>query len=440
MTPDFQQRMVEATRLTRTGNLSAATALIQAALGGATMTGMPPAAATSPAPAAVDIIDVEARVIDHGPAEVDAAFTTKTAGRRAASGTGGSTGAFPFTPPSGQAGSMGFGPMAFNPMELGLPAGQFLHPDLFNTAQAAKGPATGTGRADHDATRFADATAPRGTLTRGHFRHPSAGQRDYLLFSPPAEAGAGPRPLVVMLHGCTQNADDFAAGTRMNELASEAGFHVLYPDQSRQHNPQGCWNWFKHNHQQRERGEPAVLAGMVREVARQHDIDPDRIYVAGLSAGGAMAAILGRRYPDLFAAVGVHSGLAAGAARDLPSALAAMQRGAPGQLGSSRSIPTIVFHGDRDTTVHPDNAAHVMNGAGHAGHGQGERIERAGLRSSTRRVHRAADGRIVAEQWLIDGAGHAWSGGSPAGSYTDPQGPDASAEMWRFFRQHRRQP
>lgn len=418
MTRDFQQQMAEATRLTRAGNLGAATALIQAALGGATITGMPAASAAMPpsAPTA-DVIDVEARVVDWGPAEPDPNLTRK-----------------PARPGGSGFGTAGFGTSAFNPMDAGL----FSARAPFGQAMGADAP-----NADQH-TRFADAGSAaspvKGKLSRGQFRHPSAGQRDYLLFSPPAEAGAGPRPLVVMLHGCTQNADDFAAGTRMNELASEAGFHVLYPDQSRQHNPQGCWNWFKHNHQQRERGEPAVLAGMVREVARQHDIDPDRIYVAGLSAGGAMAAILGKRYPDLFAAVGVHSGLAAGAARDLPSALAAMQRGAPGQRSGKHTIPTIVFHGTRDTTVHPDNAGHVMKSAGHGGKGQREQIERPGVRSSTREVHRAADGRIVAEQWLIDGAGHAWSGGSPAGSYTDPQGPDASAEMWRFFQQHRRQP
>ncbi|MDO5101784.1 MAG: PHB depolymerase family esterase [Lautropia sp.] len=416
MTPDFQQQLAEATRLTRAGNLGAATALIQAALGGGAVTGMPAAAMTPSAPTP-DVIDVEARIIDWGPGEADPTHTRK-----------------PARPDRAGFGTANFGTSAFNPMDAGLFSARpsFGRPMAADARQAARH----TGFADAGST----ASPIKGKLIRGQFRHASAGQRDYLLFSPPAEAGAGPRPLVVMLHGCTQNADDFAAGTRMNELASKAGFHVLYPDQSRQHNPQGCWNWFKHNHQQRDRGEPAVLAGMVRQVARQHDIDAECIYVAGLSAGGAMAAILGKRYPDLFAAVGVHSGLAAGAAQDLPSALAAMQRGAPGQHSSNRPIPTIVFHGNRDTTVHPDNGSHVMKSAGHAGSGQSEQIERPGRRSSTRQVHLAPDGRIVAEQWVIDGAGHAWSGGSPAGSFTDPQGPDASAEMWRFFRQHRRQP
>ncbi len=175
-------------------------------------------------------------------------------------------------------------------------------------------------------------------------------QRDYKLYVPP-QAGERPLPLVVMLHGCTQQPDDFAAGTRMNEAARRQGCFVLYPAQSRQANPQRCWNWFKHNHQERGRGEPALLVAMTRNVMAQHAIDPARVYVAGLSAGGAMATILGAAYPDVYAALGVHSGLAAGAAKDLPSALAAMQSGGRADSGAVSRLPTIVFHGDADTTA-----------------------------------------------------------------------------------------
>ncbi|MEO5670130.1 MAG: PHB depolymerase family esterase, partial [Ramlibacter sp.] len=216
-------------------------------------------------------------------------------------------------------------------------------------------------------------------------------------------------------------------------------FFVLYPEQSQQANPQRCWNWFKHTHQVRDRGEPALLAGLVRELMAQHAIDPARVYVAGLSAGGAMAAILGDTYPDIFAGVGVHSGLATGAAKDLPSAFGAM-RDAPRPGPTTRSgMPTIVFHGDADSTVHPGNSGHVIAASVHEeAEAELEEGVAAGGRGYTRELHRAADGTVVAEHWVVHGAPHAWSGGSASGSYTDPRGPDASAEMARFFLEHRR--
>jgi len=222
--PHFHKFMAEATRLTQSGDLTAATAMIQRALNQHAFAAEPPASEDI-------VIDIEAREVPPCPG-------------------------VPLMP----------GPTL---------------------------PMIGKGHVEYG--RFGEGRAAR----------------EFRLFVPPPGACVGPRPLVLMLHGCTQDPDDFAAGTRMDKLGRVHGLYVLYPAQSRQANPQGCWNWFKSSHQQRGRGEPATLAGMTRRVMVQHDIDPSRVYVAGLSAGGAMAAILAQAYPDLYAAVGVHSGLAA---------------------------------------------------------------------------------------------------------------------------------
>ena len=361
MNPQFQHLMNEATRLTRAGDLQAATAAIQSALGGASGV-----EARSPNPL-FTAIDVDAyEVPDARPAEAD---VYEVPGTRPAPG---------------------------------------------------------------------DAAVP-GSFIAGSYGT-AAARREYKLYIPPG-AGSEPLPLVVMLHGCTQNPDDFAAGTAMNEVARAGGLYVLYPAQSRKANPQGCWNWFKHSHQQRGRGEAGLLAGMTKEVMARYAIDPQRVYVAGLSAGGAMAAILGAAYPELYAAVGVHSGLAAGAASDLPSALAAMKSGATASAGSAHGVPTIVFHGDADQTVHAVNADQVvMACAGPASAVQTQRLQEGGGRACTRRIYCDAAGRVMAEHWLVHGAPHAWSGGSALGSYTDSRGPDASAQMVRFFAEHPRQP
>jgi len=251
-----------------------------------------------------------------------------------------------------------------------------------------------------------------------------AGTRAYKTYLPARYRGQS-LPLVVMLHGCKQTPDDFAAGTRMNLLADQLGFIVIYPAQAQGANFSRCWNWFWPRDQQRDEGEPSLIAGMTRQVIERHNVDARRVYVAGLSAGGAMAAIMGTTYPDLYAAVGVHSGLPYASARDAISALAAMQGRRTGAAGPLPSVPTIVFHGDRDTTVHPRNGACAIADA----ELQSETGETGG-RAYTRTVRR---GRPSLEHWLVHGAGHAWSGGNAKATYTDPTGPDATREMLRFF-------
>jgi poly(hydroxyalkanoate) depolymerase family esterase len=269
----------------------------------------------------------------------------------------------------------------------------------------------------------------------------SAGSRAYRLFIPSRYQGQK-LPLVVMLHGCTQSPDDFAAGTRMNFLAEEQTCFVVYPAQRSEANQAKCWNWFRTADQQRGRGEPSLIAGITRQIMRNYAVDPKRVYVGGLSAGAAAAAIMGATYHDLYAAIGVHSGLACGAATDLPSAFVAMRQGGGSDdrviLGDGPPVPTIVFHGDRDITVHPNNGDHILEQSMRTTSTQ-KKVHRGrvpGGHAYTRTIHTDASGRVIFEHWNIHGAGHAWSGGSPVGSYTDPRGPDATREMLRFFLEH----
>jgi len=264
------------------------------------------------------------------------------------------------------------------------------------------------------------------------------GSRTYKVYVPSFYAGQA-LPVVIMLHGCTQNPDDFAAGTRMNELAEEQRFLVAYPRQPQSANMQRCWNWFNAGDQRREGGEPSLIAGIALQVIEEFAADPARVYVAGLSAGGATAAVMAATYPELFAAAGVHSGLACGAAKDMPSAFAAMAgRGAIRRRSEGPMLPTIVFHGDADRTVSPVNGDQVVAQAGPevALTKVVTRGESPGGMAYTRIVQRDDAGTEVLEQWVLHGAGHAWSGGSANGSYTDARGPDASREMIRFFLAH----
>ncbi|MDJ0387388.1 PHB depolymerase family esterase [Roseomonas sp. E05] len=397
MTATLPTPMLEAARLTRLGRLSEATALLQRAL-----QGQEGAAGTAaPAGDRRPIIDLKAEP-DEG--------TTPS----------------PRLPFPGMRGS---GPGAtldgIIPPRAPLPHG---------------GLAPGWGGAGQFSARQRQVPVPEGArFIEGSFTGP-AGSRPYKLYIPSTHRGE-PVPLIVMLHGCTQSPDDFAAGTRMNVLAEEQGFLVAYPGQTPSANAQKCWNWFSPGDQQRDGGEPSLIAGITRQVMRDHAVDPGRVYVAGLSAGGAAAAIMGAAYPDLYAAVGVHSGLACGAARDIPSAFAAMRQGGAGTVpGGSGIMPTIVFHADRDGTVHPRNGDQVIaqSGAARGLRPETQRGQAAGGHAYSRTCHLTENGRVMLEQWLVHGGGHAWSGGSPAGSYTDPKGPDASREMLRFFLSHAR--
>jgi len=325
---------------------------------------------------------------------------------------------------------------------------------------------------EHEGAPGADADARAATVERvsipGRFVDSSftgaTGTRAFKLYSPAGFEGES-LPLIVMLHGCTQDPEDFAAGTRMNELAQDEGFFVLYPAQAPRSNSHKCWNWFSPADQKRGGGEPALLAGMVRHVMQTHPVDPDRVYVAGLSAGGAMAAILAREYPDLFAAVGVHSGVAPGAAHDVPTAFSVMKNGPaavpawpiagattwPSPVPDAKAAdaprrtaaPVIVFHGGADPTVAATNGDAVIAAALAGVDAVAEKVDGPGAKRRVRRtVWRGAgaspDAPTLAEHWLVEGAPHAWSGGASSGSYTDPDGPDASREIVRFFLSHPR--
>jgi poly(hydroxyalkanoate) depolymerase family esterase len=268
-------------------------------------------------------------------------------------------------------------------------------------------------------------------------------------------------PLVVALHGCTQTAATFSAGSLLDREADRHGFVVAYPEQAREDNPQGCWSWFSAGHQARGAGEPAFLAGATRAVIAHDDawtIDPARVYVAGMSAGGAMATVLAATYPDVFAALAMHSGLAYGCARNLPAATQAMTRGGPdpeaqgraafAAMGAAaRPVPALVIHGTSDQVVCPVNGEHTVRqwmatnrlaaGGGYepdfATPDATVRDALAGRRAATRRTWTDAAGRVVQEYLEVEGLGHAWSGGAPGGSYTDPSGPSAAAAIWSFF-------
>lgn len=406
MTISSNADMMEATRLTRQGRLQEAMAVLRGAFHGAPASGGP------------RVYDGDARqeANAHTPPLLD------------------------MLPPSGETGSSWTAPhfedvsSAPHPGNIGRPpptSGGFV--DRLCKLGIAVGLEGLIGRTGRSAPPLPDGA----TFADRCFAN-EAGSRKYKLYVPSGYKGEA-LPLLVMLHGCTQSPDDFAAGTRMNELAEKQRLLVAYPAQAQSANASRCWNWFNAIEQRRDCGEPSLIAGITRQIMRDFPIEPGRVYVAGLSAGGAAAAVMGSTYPDLYAAIGVHSGLACGAARDMPSAFAAMQRGGASRPCAGGSIvPTIVFHGDGDKTVNLVNGDQVI-AQSKAATSLGTKVSRGKAPGGIRytRTNQTDDaGRSMLEQWVLHGAGHAWSGGSAAGSYTEPRGPDASSEMVRFFLQH----
>src|SRR5918996_250132 len=427
MNDGLHSDMLEATRLTRAGRLTEATALLQRVLRSGTVpdTASGTIGDTADAPAGR-----VSPTIQLTPETIEVTDPQPSSRSEQAFGSGGSRPA-------------GWTPGTVPPH---LPAA--LRRFLERVDQIHPEPGMG-GLAKPFPTHPPDLVPDGAQFVAGAYSN-QAGSRAYKLYVPSGYRGQAV-PLVVMLHGCTQSPDDFAAGTRMNLLAEEHTCLIAYPAQAASANASKCWNWFSPRDQQRGQGEPSLIAGITRQIMRDYAVDPQRVYVAGLSAGAAAAAIMGMTYPDLYAAIGVHSGLACGAASDLPSAFAAMQQGesaagrgsdtASDVGGLRRLIPTIVFHGDRDSKVHPRNGDWVIE--------QSRATPMADLRTTVqhgwapgghayrRTLHADGRGQTILEQWVVHGAGHAWSGGGPAGSYTDPRGPDAAREMLRFFLEHR---
>jgi poly(hydroxyalkanoate) depolymerase family esterase len=384
--------MAEATRLTRQGRLAEATALIQQTLASPAVTRRPPAA--------------------------------PSAGEE----TGGTPGRHPASPAALRAGQ-------------GTQLGQ-VHSGWVTRR-------TVPSRGGRGLRRPYQPAAPAMKRPAGRFDAFSytnaAGTRAYRLYVPACRTG-GSLPLIVMLHGGSQDAATFAAATGMNDLAERQGLLVAYPEQPPSANPGRYWNWFAPGHQRRDAGEPSLIAGITRQVTDRYGADAARVYVAGFSAGGAMAAVMAAVYPDLYAAAGVHSGLPYAAAGDVASAFAAMKQG-PSHAARPpvRPLPLIVFHGDRDAIVADANAAGLIDNvlaAASPGRQPGTlpaavtRGQVPGGHAYTRTCYQDPAGAALAERWTIHQGGHAWSGGVPRGSYTDARGPDASAEFIRFFGQH----
>jgi poly(hydroxyalkanoate) depolymerase family esterase len=442
MSDQMQGGMAEAMRLMQEGDLAEATAVIQRTLGGSSLGSRFAPVASSDAPSGADEpIDVESSVVDEAPRPRTASRAAAGRGPAAAPRPAASPplfGSVPLTLPDGLSLTLP------DSMPLTMPGG---FPGLPGTS-----PRSTEGEADPEVVPAGGRFVERSYTNQ-------VGARSYKLYVPSGYKGQEV-PLVVMLHGCTQSPNDIAAGTRLNSLAEEQIFLVAYPAQAQGANMNKCWNWFKASDQQRGRGEPSLVAGITRQIIDEYNVADGRVYVAGMSAGGAMAAIMAEAYPDLYAAVGIHSGLAPGAAHDMPSAFAAMHQGglatsrrdirtATDAGRSARIVPAIVFHGDSDNTVHPRNADHLLKHFSTAKttgsrdtvdsptpRGTVRQGQVPGGHAYTRAIYRDTGGRAIVERWTVHGLGHAWSGGNSSGSYTDPKGPDASAEMVRFFNEH----
>ena len=302
-----------------------------------------------------------------------------------------------------------------------------------------------------------------GSWQKSYFSVPGAGQLAparrllYWLYQPAGKAQA-PRPLVVMLHGCQQTATDFAAATRMNELAERKGFAVLYPQQSAASDSHRCWHWYQRATQQGQ-GEARLIAAMIAQVQGKHGLDTSRTYVAGLSAGAALATILALRYPQMIAAVGLHSTPVFGTSDSPMSAFRAMQQGSGRAHSEATSfaealpqfpgMPAVLIHGERDAVVRRINAEQltrqfeIINAAfitrdqpvrrSYAAR-RGGRSPRHGYQTTSYYAGRKP--QLLRCQ--IDGLGHAWSGGDERLAFSAREGPDATLLMWNFFALHRR--
>ena len=324
-----------------------------------------------------------------------------------------------------------------NPIKSGMGKGARVVRAIIRRLQSVSKPTAGSGLRAGGGQKSPDIPAQAQYLTRRH--RSAAGSRAYRLYLPGSHPEK-PKGLILMLHGCNQTPEDFAIGTHMNALAEKHCLAIAYPAQTRRQNRGHCWNWFKPRNQMRGTGEPAILAALTRKLMREFGLGREDVFVAGLSAGGAMAVILADLYPDVFAASGMHSGLERGAAWDTLSAISAMHNGSvPNGIAAiavKRAGPVrrIIFQVADDSTVNPLNAGYIVE----AEMGADVRPTRVGNRSVrgrdyTRSFYADANGAVRIELWMIEGSGHAWSGGRAAGSYTDTKGPDASAQMVRFF-------
>jgi poly(hydroxyalkanoate) depolymerase family esterase len=291
----------------------------------------------------------------------------------------------------------------------------------------------------------------------------AAGTRTYWLYVPSGYRGQKV-PLVVVLHGCSQNALSIAIDTEFNDYAERDTFLVAYPEQPSSANASQCWNWFLPEHQRRGSGEASIIAGIATSVAREFSVDRRRTHVTGMSAGGAMTVNLGATYPDVFASIGVSAGVEYKAAQDVASGVLVLQTGGPdpdqqGALAyvamerAARTVPVIVFHGDLDQTVRPVNGDQVLSQWAQTNDLVDDRVDNdtvsdapaatvagtvPGGRAWTRYEYELRPEGPLLEKWIVHGMTHKWSGGAEGQTFTDPAGPEATEEMLRFFASHPR--
>jgi poly(hydroxyalkanoate) depolymerase family esterase len=299
------------------------------------------------------------------------------------------------------------------------------------------------------------ATPGKGTSFSGTYTN-AAGSRAYRGYVPSTYKAGTPVPLLVVLHGCTESADVFRQLTRFDELAEAKGFLVVFPEQPKSANNQNCWNFFQDAQTHRGTGEPSLIAGITDWVGQHYSVDSHRIYVAGLSAGGAMASVMAATYPDVYAAIGIGSGCeyaATATCAGYKSAdPAAAAQAAYKEMGTrARAMPVISFSGDKDTTVPPVNADQLLQqwqltaDLADDGATNGSVLSKPtstisgqvpnGLSYTVRSYGDAQTNELV-QYWVVNGMSHAWSGGCSCQPYAEPKGPDATAAMYAFFVKH----